>query len=156
MDAVYFIYPLDREQDRWFWAVWSHEVSLITQYAPSDYGISRDKPRGVLQQIVTAYPQAQALMMPHVLARDIYRRVRRAELPWDVQQHIRETLAQQKQSREQHFESLGFGVEHLQSPAALKRRFRELARRYHPDNGGSAALFVGLKQAYSELMRRFL
>ncbi len=156
MDAVYFIYPLDRDQDRWFWAVWSHDVPLITQYAPTDYGISRDKPCGVLEQIIMAYPQAQALMMSHVLARDIYRRVRRVELPWHVQQHIRETLAQQKQSRELHFERLGFGLEHRQTPTALKRRFRELARRYHPDSGGSEALFVGLKQAYSELMRRFL
>lgn len=156
MGTVYFIYPLDTEQDRWFWALWSHEAALITQYAPRDYGVSAESPQCLLQQILGDYPTAQPLMISGILSRDIYRRVRRAELPWDVQQQIRETLAQQRQARETHFERLGFSVEHQQTPAAVKRRYRELARRYHPDNGGSAALFMGLKQAYSELMRRFV
>jgi hypothetical protein len=37
--------------------------------------------------------------------------------------------------------------------AAVKRRFRELAKRYHPDLGGDAASFIELIELYRQLSR---
>lgn len=37
---------------------------------------------------------------------------------------------------------------------AVKKRFRELAKRYHPDTGGDAAQFVALMEAYRKLIRK--
>lgn len=156
MDAVYFIYPLDSDHDRWFWAVWLHEKDFVAQYAPRDYGMSGEPVRSLLDKVLMNYPSAQALMLSKTSYQGIYRRVRRSELPWDVQTKIRETLAQRKQERDGRFESLGFLPEHRESPETVKQRFRQLARRYHPDNGGSAEGFMCLKQVYGELMRRFL
>lgn len=34
----------------------------------------------------------------------------------------------------------------------IRRRFRELARRYHPDAGGDAAMFIELMDSYRALM----
>mgnify|MGYP001410887536 CR=1 FL=1 len=36
--------------------------------------------------------------------------------------------------------------------AAVKRRFRALAKRYHPDTGGSAEDFIGLMREYKKLV----
>jgi len=36
----------------------------------------------------------------------------------------------------------------------IRRAFREKARRYHPDAGGEARLFLALKRSYEELCRR--
>jgi len=37
-------------------------------------------------------------------------------------------------------------------PAEIKKRFRELAKKYHPDTGGDAEKFIALKQAYDKLV----
>lgn len=37
--------------------------------------------------------------------------------------------------------------------AALKRRFRELAKKYHPDAGGDKSLFIELTERYNELIK---
>ena len=34
----------------------------------------------------------------------------------------------------------------------IKRRFRELAKEYHPDTGGDAAKFIALMEAYKKLI----
>lgn len=36
----------------------------------------------------------------------------------------------------------------------IKKRFRALAKRYHPDLGGDAAKFIELMEAYRKLLRR--
>ena len=36
--------------------------------------------------------------------------------------------------------------------SGVKTRFRELAKKYHPDNGGDAAQFVELMKTYKELI----
>ena len=36
--------------------------------------------------------------------------------------------------------------------AAVKKRFRELAKLYHPDTGGNAAKFIELMQSYKQLI----
>lgn len=38
--------------------------------------------------------------------------------------------------------------------AAVKRRFRALAKRYHPDTGGSAEEFIGLMRDYRKITGR--
>lgn len=35
--------------------------------------------------------------------------------------------------------------------AMVKKRFRELAERYHPDAGGDAAAFIALMKVYEQL-----
>jgi DnaJ-class molecular chaperone len=45
---------------------------------------------------------------------------------------------------------------HLQgevSPAEVRTQYRELAKRYHPDAGGSHADFLALQQAYEQVMK---
>jgi DnaJ-class molecular chaperone len=44
---------------------------------------------------------------------------------------------------------------HLQaddSLAEVRTRYRELAKRYHPDSGGSHADFLALQQAYEQVL----
>ena len=44
---------------------------------------------------------------------------------------------------------------HLQAEVSLdevRTRYRELAKRYHPDAGGSHADFLALQQAYEQVM----
>lgn len=36
--------------------------------------------------------------------------------------------------------------------ATIKKRFRRLAHRYHPDHGGCADAFMAIKEAYDQLM----
>ena len=38
------------------------------------------------------------------------------------------------------------------SPASVRTRYRELAKRYHPDAGGNHADFLALQQAYEQVM----
>jgi len=40
---------------------------------------------------------------------------------------------------------------HGADPVEVKKRFRELAKIYHPDTGGDAEKFIELKQAYDKL-----
>ena len=37
---------------------------------------------------------------------------------------------------------------------AVKKRFRELAKQYHPDTGGNAAKFIELMQSYRKLIEK--
>jgi len=44
---------------------------------------------------------------------------------------------------------------HLQAEVSLaevRTQYRELAKRYHPDAGGSHADFLALQQAYEQVM----
>lgn len=38
--------------------------------------------------------------------------------------------------------------------ADVKRRFRELARKYHPDGGGDSGQFIALVEVYNQLIER--
>lgn len=44
-----------------------------------------------------------------------------------------------------------FGLPHDADRAAVKRRFRELAMRYHPDHGGDAKKFTEMMDMYRKL-----
>ena len=41
------------------------------------------------------------------------------------------------------------GLEHPLNPEPTKKRYHELARKYHPDKGGSTDQFQKLEQAYT-------
>ena len=40
-----------------------------------------------------------------------------------------------------------------ESEAEIKKRYRDLARKNHPDTGGSAALFIQINKAYDEALK---
>ncbi|MFN2165050.1 MAG: J domain-containing protein [Anaerolineae bacterium] len=44
------------------------------------------------------------------------------------------------------------GLPHHADRQAIKRRFRELAKRYHPDHGGDAAQFIAMMDVYEKLL----
>jgi hypothetical protein len=45
-----------------------------------------------------------------------------------------------------------FGLPFDAASAAVRKRFRELAKEYHPDAGGDAARFIELMRVYEELI----
>lgn len=49
---------------------------------------------------------------------------------------------------------LRLGLPHDADEQAVKKRFRELAKRYHPDTGGDAQQFIDLMAAYRKLLGR--
>lgn len=151
MSAVYFIYPLDEE--RLFWALWPNALALEYRYAPQHYAIVRT-PRAELVQELEMLYSARWVELPLEAQRDIYRQVRRGELPWEVQKQIRQAILDNKTQRHQYFEALGFRPQDWQSAKHLKRRYYQLAREHHPDNGGAEADFIRLKKAYLTLLRR--
>lgn len=153
MPAVYFVYALD--EARLFWALWPDRVAFDYDYAPQAYAITRSDRDEIEREIQERYPRALCLEPDLDTQRHIYRAVRRAELPWEVQQKIHQAVRARRVHRSEHFEAMGFFVEHYQSKKALKKRFRELAQKCHPDRGGSATDFMQVKQAYQELLRRF-
>jgi hypothetical protein len=44
------------------------------------------------------------------------------------------------------------GLPHDAGAQDIKRQFRELAKRYHPDTGGDAARFIELMETYRQLI----
>jgi DnaJ domain len=44
-----------------------------------------------------------------------------------------------------------FGLQHTATQEDLKKQYRQLVKRYHPDTGGDEATFKRLQQAYSIL-----
>lgn len=66
----------------------------------------------------------------------------------------------------QYYKENGFVSENLFSPSllaqfglpydadrnAIKKRFRELAKKYHPDTGGDSAKFIEMMENYKKLM----
>lgn len=153
MPAVYFVYALDEERS--FWALWPDREAFEHEYAPYQYAITRHMREDIALDIQKTFPQALCLEPDLERQKHIYRCVRRAELPWEVQQRIRRAVLDQRTQRDAHFEALGFASEDYQSKKALKKRFRELAQKLHPDRGGSTAHFIRVKNAYLELLRRF-
>ncbi|MCE5235484.1 MAG: DnaJ domain-containing protein [Clostridiaceae bacterium] len=45
-----------------------------------------------------------------------------------------------------------FGLPHDADKDAVKRKFRELAMRYHPDHGGEAGKFMEMMEMYRKIM----
>jgi len=68
----------------------------------------------------------------------------------------------------QHFQDYGLSMEDIYDPGLLsllglssyaslqdiKRRYRELAQRYHPDHGGTHDKFIELVDVYEQLRRK--
>ncbi|NLT13288.1 MAG: J domain-containing protein [Clostridiales bacterium] len=48
------------------------------------------------------------------------------------------------------------GLPHDAGIQDIKRRFRELAKKYHPDTGGDAARFIELMETYKQLLGKTL
>lgn len=45
-----------------------------------------------------------------------------------------------------------FGLPYDADRNAIKKRFRELAKKYHPDTGGDSAKFIELMESYQKLV----
>ncbi len=48
------------------------------------------------------------------------------------------------------------GIDAITPADEIKRRFRELAKRYHPDRGGRQEDFVAINHAYVQALRLLL
>ena len=150
MTAIFFIHALD--SDRLFWALWKNMDDLERDFAPAAYEITRKSKFKTLLRLSIDYPCARQIFVQSLWAKSVYRKVRRAELPQEIQKQIRDALIAQKKKRLYKYEALGFSTKDFQSPGLLKQRYRELLRKHHPDYGGSSAEFMALQKAYKELL----
>ncbi len=155
MTAVFFIYALDSDGDRFFWALWQCIEHLEQNRPPYRYGIDRISHTQLLRDIYRRYSPAREIFLKENLCQSIYRQVRRAELPPEIQKKIRQALAKQKRQRHTYYAALGFREEDLASLSHLKKRYRQLLMKHHPDHGGEGSQLNALQSAYADLLRKF-
>lgn len=149
---VYLIHDLGL--GRCFWAYWPNADDIQGHHAPAAYATIESPLAELRTQLEARYPEAQALAMPPDAVRELYRRIRRAELPEEVRQRISATLQSQRRQRRDRFAAAGFLPEELEDLAALKRRYRQLATEHHPDRGGDSEKFKALHALYRQAVRR--
>lgn len=148
---VYFIHDLG--YGRSFWALWSNFGAYQAYHAPLLYRVVEEPYLSLRRVLLEQYPQALELDLPTDLKRQAYRQIRRAELPESVREKIRLALLQAQQKRLELYLSQGFEADDLLSLKRFKRRYRQLARIYHPDYGGSSERFMLLQETYQQACR---
>lgn len=139
---------------RCFWACWIQGQAFLDGCSPCDYATSELPEIQLREQLFHALPAAHELELEPSLKEQIYRRIRRAELPVDVREQIATALQQQRQVRQEAYSELGFRAEDLLSLDSLRQRFRVLAYGCHPDHGGNPEHFQTLQQAYQQARLR--
>ncbi|MGV3525614.1 MAG: hypothetical protein ACO1RX_15425 [Candidatus Sericytochromatia bacterium] len=139
---------------RCFWACWTQGKAFLEGLSPSCYATSELLEIQLREQLLRDMPESHELEAEPSLKEQIYRRIRRAELPAAVREQIATALHQQRQVREEAYAELGFGTDDLQSLDSLRQRFRVLAYGCHPDHGGNPEHFQTLQQAYQQARLR--
>lgn len=149
---VYLIHALGGE--RWFWAYWSSHAAFRKGFAPEHYANAEPGLDELNTWLQVRYPQARELSLSQPDAQEIYRRIRRTELPEEVRQQIAEALKAQRLQKLACFLEAGFQAEDLIDLKALQRRYRQLAAHLHPDRGGDAVAFMRLRELYEMARKR--
>jgi len=88
---------------------------------------------------------------------DHKRRLRLIEEAKEFIENIKEEIRKQQEvdrilECENDYEILGL-EEHYATLIELKKNFRELAKKYHPDVGGDSKLFISINGAYKRLIK---
>lgn len=149
---VYLIHDLGL--DRCFWAYWPSQEAFQSFHFPQTSATLEDNYLGVRSQLQARYPDAMEINLSKEAARQIYRLIRRAELPEAVRNRIITELAQRRQQQRQLYVAAGFLPHELEDLKALKRSYRRLVRLHHPDQGGDADNFKHLQTLYEQACRR--
>lgn len=146
---VYFIHSL--AFGRLFWAYWLRYQDFENQFAPQTYGTSEAPPESLADALENRFPEAQCLILQNQVTQEIYRRIKRAELPDQVRKNIYQSLSVRRQWMRKEIESLGFRAQDIHDLKSLKKRYRHLARLHHPDQGGEPHNFMAIQRLYKRL-----
>lgn len=133
---------------RYFWARWSEGQAFLNGCSPLAYATSELPEARLREQLQQETPTGVELELEPALKAQIYRRIRRAELPLEVRDQIAQALQLQRQQRQHAYAELGFEPAHLHDLASLRQRFCVLAYGCHPDYGGDPEHFQALQRAY--------
>ena len=154
MAAVFFI--IRRHRSHFFWALWQSLDAFENGLGPRDYGVADSSYQELLSKIVFKHPVSFQIHVVSDEGEAHYRRIKRSELPHEVQVRIEKALKQRRQERYAEALSVGFLATDLDSLAAFKRRYRELAIKKHPDHGGDRNAFLHLQEVYQRMRLMFL
>jgi len=145
---VFFIHAV--VNSRYFWAFWPGLSHLEANCFPQEYQVTVLSPKQIRYELQLKYPRIQELDFSNAFKRELYRRVKRAELPEAVQEKIRLTLQLQCKSWQKPLLNAGFSLDDLSDLKALKRRYRQLLYQHHPDHGGEDDAFLSLQALYQQ------
>ncbi|PKL77486.1 MAG: hypothetical protein CVV27_05340 [Candidatus Melainabacteria bacterium HGW-Melainabacteria-1] len=150
--GVYLVHALGHERSYWaYWPTLANHEALHYPQAQGTLGEGSDAARA---QVQSRYPDAVELSLTAAAATELYRRIKRAELPASVRAQIAAALEAQQRQMRNIFAEAGFRPQDLSQLRALKRRYRQLARQHHPDQGGDVRRFQQLRQLYELALRR--
>ncbi|HEY9842980.1 MAG TPA: hypothetical protein V6D23_21110 [Candidatus Obscuribacterales bacterium] len=150
--GVYILHELS--PGRSFWAFWPNRESYRAIHFPQAYAVRDETPEVLRPELMARFAQADEISVSREGAHQLYRQIRRAELPQDVRDRIATALAERRQQQRQLYLAAGFLAHELDDLRALKRRYRQLARQHHPDCGGDPEYFRHLQQLYEQACRR--
>lgn len=144
--AVFLIHTIVNE--RYFWAYWPSLKHFEADLFPESYQITTQTAEHIRDNILLENPLARELEYSEAFKRNLYRRVKRAELPEAVQEKIRTALKHQRKTWQDDLLQVGFQLEDLKDLSHLKRRYRQLLYQHHPDYGGEDEAFLYLQKLY--------
>lgn len=145
---VYFVHAVVNH--RLFVAAWARYQDCLAEDLPVIYALIPES--DPLPVWIAAY---QLLECEPARKVRLYRKTRQAELPLHWQARIQAEQMQLRHRRAYQplppeFRETPFATA---TPENLKTLYRQLARRLHPDQGGTTGDFLALRQAYEALCR---
>lgn len=140
--------------ERYFWAYWPSQETFEKGWCPQTYQVAEMGFSELQLELSSRFPKADWLTISAVQGRDIYRRVRRMELPPDVYKQIMQQLQSKAALRQGFYTGWGFDAADLEDLKRLKKRYRMLVLKYHPDQGGDAEQFMQLQKIYLQACRQ--
>lgn len=146
---VYLVHPVVNH--RLFVAAWGSYQACLEEALPERYLIL---PEGA--ELPAWVAEYALLECEPVRKTRIYRKTRQAELPLEWQLHIQAEQARlrrgERSQRPLPLELQGTPLSEA-TPQTLKKLYRQLARHWHPDQGGDAEVFLALQRSYEYLLR---